>query len=120
MKMRWMKLPRILFLGTMAACWWACGASSGGNRLELTPTQHTVSLSWKASTTAGVQYNIYRGTQHLGPYADKLNSSPQSGTTFTDSTVQNGMTYYYVVNSIDSESQESPYSNEAQAVIPAS
>ena len=31
--------------------------------------QHTVSLSWAASTSTVVSYNVYRGTQSGGPYA---------------------------------------------------
>ena len=79
--------------------------------------QHSVSLSWTASTSTVVGYNVYRGTQSGGPYA-VLNSSPNPSTTFTDSTVQAGSTYYYVVTAVDSTGTESAYSNQAQAVVP--
>lgn len=80
--------------------------------------QHSVSLSWTASTSTVVGYNVYRGTQSGGPYVG-LNSAPNAGTTYTDGTVQAGATYYYVVNAVDSSGNESAYSNQAQVVIPA-
>jgi fibronectin type 3 domain-containing protein len=79
-------------------------------------TQHTVDLSWTAASGA-VDYNIYRGTVSGGPYS-MINSSPDSATTYTDSTVTSGLTYYYVVTAVNSDAQESGYSNQAQAVIP--
>jgi hypothetical protein len=81
------------------------------------PTQHTVTLSWNASTSPVVGYYIYRSTQS-GSYTTPLNSSPQAGLTFTDSTVQSGTTYFYVVTSVDSGSQQSIHSNEVQANVP--
>lgn len=79
--------------------------------------QHSVSLSWTASTSAVVGYNVYRGTQAGGPYG-ALNSAPNAGTTFTDAAVQAGGTYYYVVTAVDASGNQSAYSNQAQAVIP--
>ena len=96
-----------------------CLACGGGHKTQTSPQQHTVALSWKPSSTSSAQYNVYRGTQHLGPYTTKLNSTPLASTSFTDSTVQNGATYYYVVTAVDQNS-ESDYSNEAQVVIPPS
>ncbi len=64
-----------------------------------------------------IGYNLYRGTQSGGPYA-KLNSSPLSGTSYTDSNTVSGTTYYYVSTSLNADSQESQYSNEASATIP--
>ncbi len=40
----------------------------------VTPTQHSVSLTWTASTSTVVGYNVYRGAQSGGPYV-KINSS---------------------------------------------
>ncbi len=81
------------------------------------PVQHSVDLAWTASTDA-VGYNIYRGTASGGPYA-VINSSLESTTAYTDDTVVSGQTYYYVVTAVDSDSNESGYSNQAQAVIPS-
>jgi len=80
------------------------------------PVQHSVSLSWMASTSTGiVGYNVYRGTVSGGPYARV--TSLDSGVTFTDSTVSAGQTYYYVVTAMDSTGTESLYSNQAQAMV---
>jgi hypothetical protein len=81
------------------------------------PTQHTVDLSWTASADA-VGYNIYRGTTSGGPYT-MINSSLDSNTAYTDSTVVSGTTYYYVATAVNSGSEESGYSNQATAVIPS-
>jgi len=85
----------------------------------VTGAAHSVSLSWTASTSSNVTgYNVYRGTQSSGPYT-KVNSSRVAGTTYTDSTVQAGQTYYYVATAVDSSNNESVYSNQAPAVIPS-
>jgi hypothetical protein len=81
------------------------------------PSQHSVDLTWIASPSQVVGYNIYRGSSP-GTHNNKLNGSPVPGTSFTDHNVQSGKTYYYVARSVDSNSQESVDSNEAQAVIP--
>jgi hypothetical protein len=78
---------------------------------------HSVSLSWAASTSAVVGYNIYRGSQSGGPYT-LINTSLQPGTTYSDTNVQSGSTYFYVVTAVDASSQESAFSNESAAVIP--
>jgi Cep192 domain 4/Abnormal spindle-like microcephaly-assoc'd, ASPM-SPD-2-Hydin len=83
----------------------------------IAPPQHTVSLSWTASTSTVVGYNVYRGTQSGGPYA-AVTTAPDAGTTYTDNTVQAGATYYYVVTAVSATGTESVYSNQAQAVIP--
>lgn len=83
----------------------------------IVPTQHTVSLSWTASTSTIAGYNVYRGTQTGGPYA-QIGTGNGTATTYTDSTVQSGQTYFYVVTSVDSAGVESVFSNQAQAVVP--
>jgi len=81
------------------------------------PVQHTVDLDWNASADA-VGYNIYRGTISDGPYT-MINSSLDSTTAYTDSTVASGQIYYYAVTAVDGNSNESGYSNPVQAVIPS-
>jgi hypothetical protein len=78
---------------------------------------HSVTLNWTASTSSVVGYNVYRSTTSGGPYA-LITSSPLAGTTFTDTTVQAGVTYYYVVTAVDSSGNESAYSNEASVTVP--
>ena len=77
----------------------------------------SVDLSWTASPSPGVAYNVYRGTVSGGPYV-KLNSSTVPGTSYTDTTVTSGQTYFYVVTAVDSNNNESIYSNQVSAAVP--
>lgn len=92
--------------------------SFSGNGTQGQPGLHSVALSWNASTSSVVGYNIYRGTQDGGPYS-KVNTSLETATAFTDTTVLSGTTYYYVSTAVDSGNVESAYSNQAVAQIPS-
>ena len=82
------------------------------------PVPHTVSLSWKASTSTNLKgYYVYRADVAGGAYA-KLNSSPVTATSFTDGSVASGRTYYYVTTAVNTSNVESTYSNQATAVVP--
>ena len=84
-----------------------------------TPPQHSVALGWNTSTSTGVDgYNIYRATASTGPFT-RINSALDSSPFDTDSTVQGGQTYYYVVTAVDSTGAESSYSSPVQAVVPS-
>jgi fibronectin type 3 domain-containing protein len=78
---------------------------------------HTVALNWAASSSTVSGYNVYRSTTSGSGYVLN-NSSLVSGLSYTDSSVQSGTSYYYVTTAVDSNGDESVYSNEAQAVIP--
>lgn len=78
---------------------------------------HSVALAWNASPSTVVGYNIYRGGQTGGPYT-RLNASVQPGLTYSDSNVQAGVTYFYVVTAVDGNSVESLFSNESAAAVP--
>jgi hypothetical protein len=83
--------------------------------------QHSVSLNWVPSTSPSITgYFVYRSTTS-GSGFGKLNSgSPVSPSTtqYTDSTVQGGQTYYYVVTAVNSSNVESADSNQSVAAIP--
>jgi fibronectin type 3 domain-containing protein len=81
------------------------------------PVQHSVALTWSASTSTVSGYNVYRSTVSGGPYT-KINPSLVAVLNYTDSTVQSGTTYFYVTTAVDSSSNESTYSNEVSAAIP--
>ena len=85
------------------------GVSGGG---------HSVSLSWNASTSQVAGYNVYRGDKMGGPYS-VINTGLDASTTYTDSGVVAGATYYYVTTAVDSGGDESAYSNEVKAVVPS-
>ena len=79
--------------------------------------QHSVALTWNASTSTVSGYNVYRSTVSGSGYV-KLNSSLVAVLTYADSTVQSGTTYFYVTTAVDSSGNESVHSNEVPAVIP--
>ena len=94
------------------------GANITGVNFTATPqATHSVALSWNASTSTVSGYNVYRGTLSGGSYL-RINSSLVAGLSYTDSTVQNTTTYYYVTTAVDNTGVESVYSNQAPAVIP--
>jgi hypothetical protein len=78
--------------------------------------QHSVTLSWKASTSPIVGYNVYRrGTSGVV----KLNLEPITATRYVDSTVQPGETYFYVTKAVSAMGTESTASNEIRAEVPS-
>jgi len=89
-------------------------AASG---IGVAPVQHTVSLSWQASSSTIAGYNVYRGTHSGGPYSI-LNTGLIQPTDYADDTVTAGQTYYYVVTAVDTQDLESVQSNQATAVVP--
>lgn len=83
-------------------------------------TSHAVTLTWAASTTPAVTgYNVYRATTP-DAFTKSLNPStiPASTTQFTDTSVQSGQTYYYVVTAVGLFALESDPSNQALGSIP--
>ena len=79
---------------------------------------HSVSLSWAASASSSVVgYDVYRASVSGGPYS-KLVSDPVKVLDYTDSDVQAGAKYYYVVTSVDSSGVESAYSSQVSVTIP--
>ncbi|MGA9393151.1 MAG: choice-of-anchor D domain-containing protein [Candidatus Sulfotelmatobacter sp.] len=99
-------------------------ASNSSATLPLTGTATaapppSVTLSWNASTSSGVDgYNLYRGTVSGGPYT-RLNSTLNTTMSATDNTVAAGQTYYYVTTAVNAAGTESAYSNQVQAVVPS-
>src|ERR1700730_10926176 len=71
--------------------------------------QHSVTLSWAASTSPVVGYNVYRAIPPNGSFT-KLNSKPIITTHYTDTTVEAGHTYTYRVTAVDEKKMESPTS----------
>jgi len=78
---------------------------------------NSVQLSWTASTTSGVSYDIFRANTSGGYGSTPLNPSPIAGTTYTDTTVASGQTYFYVATAVDGAGS-SPDSNEVSVTIP--
>jgi len=83
------------------------------------PSAHSVTLSWKASTSPGVVgYNVYRSVKTPDRFS-KINPKPVSTTSCIDYFVQLGQKYYYYVVTSDRPGvPESAHSNIASAQIP--
>jgi len=94
------------------------GANVTAINFTATPqASHSVSLTWSSSPTATVTgYNVYRTTVSGSLFA-RVNGTPITGLAYTDSTVQNGLTYYFVTTAVDPNG-ESIFSNQVPAVIP--
>lgn len=81
-------------------------------------SSHAVKLAWVASNSPSVVgYYVERGTTPGGPY-QILNSSPDPGTSYVDSTVQGGNEYFYVIVSVNNGGHESLPSAQVSATIP--
>jgi hypothetical protein len=100
-------------------------SNSAGNgtiaiNLSGTGFSYAVALTWQAPTTSSdpvAGYNVYRAQQGSSTY-QLLNPSITTQTTFTDSTVQAGLSYDYYVASVDSNGFLSVPSNEISVSIP--
>ncbi|WP_128895916.1 Kelch repeat-containing protein [Longirhabdus pacifica] len=81
--------------------------------LNLTATggNAKVTLNWTEVTEADT-YNVYRSLTSGGPYTSVATNV--YSTSYVDSPLTNGTTYYYVVTAVN-ENGESAYSNEASA-----
>lgn len=77
--------------------------------VQAVPGNAVVQLSWTASPD-GAAYDVYR-SQTLGNGYTKVNGSPILGTTYDDTSVFNGTTYFYYVVALDIDGFESPWSN---------
>ncbi|MFA5858219.1 MAG: FlgD immunoglobulin-like domain containing protein [Elusimicrobiota bacterium] len=73
-----------------------------------------LTLSWTALSGAA-SYNVYRNNTSISTIASltKLNASAVTGNSYTDTTVNGGTLYYYVVTGVDA------YGNEQKNVLPA-
>jgi len=98
-------------------------ANTGTNNLPAAPTNLTatatsttnINLSWTASTTAGVTYNVYRANDaaFVSSNVTKV-ASGVTGTTLANAVPFPGMTYYYRVTAVNANGQ-SARSNLASA-----
>jgi hypothetical protein len=81
---------------------------------------YQVNLSWNAPSSSPdpvAGYNVYRAPAGTGSY-QVLNSSQNTVTSYSDTTVQSGKSYDYVVKSVDAAGVESAASNITTATIP--
>jgi Domain of unknown function (DUF4082)/Abnormal spindle-like microcephaly-assoc'd, ASPM-SPD-2-Hydin len=84
-----------------------------------TSVAHSVSLSWSApppSAAPVIGYNLYRSAS--GGALQLLNPTPDTSTSYADTTVVAGTTYEYVAKSVNSAGVESVASNQIAVTIP--
>jgi hypothetical protein len=81
---------------------------------------YKVDLTWNAPTASAdpvTGYNVYRATGGGATY-QLLNSSINSTTTYSDTTVANSTSYSYYVESVDAQGNQSVPSNTFTVTIP--
>jgi calcineurin-like phosphoesterase family protein/fibronectin type III domain protein len=109
----------------------AAGESPNSNEASATPQAPTapnppaaltaraagkrkINLAWTQSTSPNVTQNkIYRSTVDGGPYS--LLATISAATSFNNTGLTSGTTYYYVVTAVNSSGLESPASNQDSA-----
>jgi fibronectin type 3 domain-containing protein len=72
-------------------------ASAGPSGLTAVPNDSVVNLSWTALSGA-TSYNINRAAVSGGPYTTISTAGAVTGTTYSDTPVVNGTTYYYAIS----------------------
>ncbi len=88
-----------------------CAPPAAPTGLSATAFNAQVSLTWNASSAA-TGYNVLRSTTGGGPYTTI--ASGVTSTSYSDSGLTNGTTYYYVVAAVSACGQ-GPNSNQASA-----
>src|SRR6516225_4384054 len=64
-------------------------------------SSNQITLTWTASLTSGVTYNVYENTiSGFQPSASSLVSSGIAATKFTQQGLQSATTYYFVVSAV--------------------
>lgn len=87
--------------------------------------KHSVKLTWHASVPASnlpgdavVGYNVYRSRRSHDHKPKQINSELCRVTTYIDTDVKAGKTYFYVTRGVTANGVQSGPSNEAKAKIP--
>jgi len=87
--------------------------------VSLQSTSQGIIVSWNAATDCNGEpvsgYNVYRSPTSGENYT-KINTSLITGTEYTDTSAENGTTYYYVVRAVDSDGDESVQSLQLGAL----
>ncbi|UCG70581.1 MAG: fibronectin type III domain-containing protein [Thermoplasmata archaeon] len=87
-----------------------------GLEVQLVPAGEALKLVWTANTETDLAgYNIYRSTSETGAF-EKINTDLVTDTTYTDSGLTNGNTYYYKITAVD----DAPTPNESGQTATAS
>jgi len=81
-----------------------------------TPTNATAQLQWTSAPASPTTYNVKRAFASGGPYTTIASGVTEgvTATTYTDSAVTNGGTYYYVVTAVNAFGESA---NSAQVAL---
>lgn len=98
----------------------AVAPPAGPSSLTATTVSSTqINLSWHASATSGVTYNIHRSTTSgFAPSSSNLVASGVSTTSFSNTGLSASTTYFYLVTAVNSNGESAP-SNQASATTSA-
>jgi hypothetical protein len=79
---------------------------------------YSVNLGWNVDNSPNVVgYNVLRRTGPSGTFS-QINATLVGGTTYTDTSLTGGVTYYYETTAVNSSGVQSAPSTPVQAVIP--
>jgi fibronectin type 3 domain-containing protein len=109
-------LPTMYFDAVGLAGSTAPAAPAAPTDLTAAAVASSVSLAWGAVSGA-TGYDVLRSTAAGGPFS-KLTGSPQAATTYTDTAVAAGATYWYQVQAVN-DAGSSASSATASATVPA-
>lgn len=90
---------------------WARAVLGPPSSVTASPVSGGANVSWSAVSSA-TGYNVYRATTDTVASYAKVNTSAVTTTTYADSGLTNGTTYYYRVTTLDATG-ESARSNAA-------
>ncbi|WP_438446659.1 immunoglobulin-like domain-containing protein [Gorillibacterium sp. sgz5001074] len=75
-----------------------------------------VNLTWEKPADVDLKkYKLYRATSEQGPFTVIKDDVAKTAVSYTDSTIQYGLTYYYKLTAVDQFDQEGAVSNVAAA-----
>ena len=80
---------------------------------------HSVNVTWTASSSPVTGYFVYRRTGMNGSFG-RLESIVDTTTSFTDSNVADGATYFYFVTAVSADNIESAPTSAVSVTIPTS
>ncbi len=82
------------------------------SNIKVVPGIGRVFLTWNENHERDLAgYHVYRSVKSGGEY-ERLTDKPLNRTTFSDETVKQGATYYYVITAVDKNGNESARSRE--------
>ena len=74
----------------------------------------TLDITWDANTEPDLDgYDLYRSDTGADLTFTKVNTDRITGTTYTDTGLEDNTTYYYMLKAVDDEGLESEYSDQA-------